>query len=268
MTIEQHFSETSALRSDEIGTGPSILLLHGGGGVDTVRGLGHALAEQARVLIPTHPGFDGTVRPRGLDSVLALAGYYLQWLAQRGLTDVVVVGSSLGGWVAAEMALQDSGRLRGMVLINAVGIQTPDAAVVDISGYSREALLRLAAHDPERMLAHAPAMTPERHLLMISNAAALAAYDNGAAMMATGLRERLAGVTFPVAVVWGRSDGIAPVAYGRAYAAAFPNGRFEMIAEAGHLPHIEQPSRVLNTIRRFLNEPEARDAGRFNPFGD
>ena len=65
------------------------------------------------------------------------------------------------------------------------------------------------------------------------------------------LRRRLALVPTPVAVVWGESDQIAPEPYGRAYAASFPNGRFELIRKAGHLPHLEQPDQVLSAIHRF-----------------
>ena len=64
----------------------------------------------------------------------------------------------------------------------------------------------------------------------------------------------LALVPTPVAAIWGESDRIAPEPYGRAYAAAFPNGRFEPIPNAGHLPHLEQPERVLEAIRRFAGE--------------
>ena len=65
---------------------------------------------------------------------------------------------------------------------------------------------------------------------------------------------RLALVPTPVVAIWGVSDHVAPEAYGRAYAASFPNGRFEPIAEAGHLPHLEQPERVLDAIHRFADE--------------
>lgn len=68
------------------------------------------------------------------------------------------------------------------------------------------------------------------------------------------LRRRLALVTTPVAVLWGESDQIAPEPYGRAYAASFPNGRFQPIPNAGHLPHLEQPEQVLDAIHRFAHE--------------
>jgi pimeloyl-ACP methyl ester carboxylesterase len=251
-TKKQQAGNAAVNPDHRTGNGRPILLLHGGGGPATVLGLSHALAAQARVLTPTHPGFDGTPRPAHLGSVAALARHYVQLLEQLDLRGVVVIGSSIGGWAAAEMAALDSSRIRGLVLINAVGIQTPDATVKDVSGLPRDELVQLASHDSAFVMANTPPMTPERIAMLASNGAALAAYDNGCAMMASGLRERLAGVTVPALVLWGESDGIAPPAYGKAYADAFAHGRFELIPEAGHLPQIEQPLRVQRHIEQFI----------------
>ena len=240
------------LAISDTGHGRAILLLHGGGGSATVFGLSQALAAKARVLLPTHPGFDGTPRPPHMNSVVQLARFYLTLLESLGVSDVVVIGSSIGGWIASEMALADASRLKGLVLINAVGIQAPGEALTDVSRLSRPELVRLASHDPDLVLASALPPTPERLAILASNAAALATYDAGAAMMAPGLREKLASVTTPALVLWGESDGIASLAYGQAYAAAFASGKFASISEAGHLPQIEQPARVLEHIDNFI----------------
>src|SRR5579871_505901 len=89
--------------------GTGILLLHGGAGPQTVAGLAAALSEHAYVVTPTHPGFNGTPRVPWLDSVSDLADAYLDLLAELGLESVMVIGNSVGGWVAAEMALRDIG---------------------------------------------------------------------------------------------------------------------------------------------------------------
>jgi len=249
-------TDGSAAISD-LGSGRPILLLHGGGGIGTVFGLSQALASKARVLLPTHPGFDGTPRPAHLSCVAELARFYLKLLEALDLDDVLVIGSSIGGWIAAEMAIAGSNRIGGLILMNAVGIDVPGEPVTDVSGLSRPELIRLASHNPELVMANAPPPTPERLANLASNAAALAAYDNGAAMMAPGLRERLASAAAPALVLWGESDGIAGIGYGQAYAQAFANGKFELINEAGHLPQIEQPARTLQHIERFIAELDA-----------
>src|SRR5438552_3754912 len=89
----------AALSVDDDGAGPAFLLLHGGAGPASVRGFGQRLAAErpARVLVPTHPGFDGTPRVAGVADVGALAELYLALLAELDLRDVVVIGSSIGG---------------------------------------------------------------------------------------------------------------------------------------------------------------------------
>ena len=112
------------------------LLLHGGGGVMTMAGFADLLAERthSRVLLPTHPGFGGTPKAGWLTSVTRLAQTYVTMLEQFDLTDVTVIGNSFGGWLAAEIALQDSPRVSGMVIIDGIGIEVPGHPMTDVSG--------------------------------------------------------------------------------------------------------------------------------------
>ncbi|HXD80315.1 MAG TPA: alpha/beta hydrolase, partial [Candidatus Acidoferrum sp.] len=65
------------------------------------------------------------------------------------------------------------------------------------------------------------------------------------------LLRRLARVSIPVLAIWGDSDGIVTPAYGAAYAAAFQNGRVEVVKDAGHLPQIEQPAATFALIDAY-----------------
>src|SRR5690242_15153531 len=121
------------LTVDEVGTGRPFLLLHGGAGPASFLSFASYLAERrpARVLVPTHPGFNGTPRPDGVADVRALAGLYVALLDQLDLRDVTVVGNSIGGWIAAELALLASPRVAGVVIMNGVGIAVPGHPVAD-----------------------------------------------------------------------------------------------------------------------------------------
>src|ERR1700754_1897562 len=101
----------------EHGDGRPVLLLHGGGGPQTVAGFAEQLAaaRPARVLGPIHPGFDGTPRPAALHDVAGLAAVYVALLDRFGLDDATVVGNSIGGWIAAEMGLRRPPRVSGFV---------------------------------------------------------------------------------------------------------------------------------------------------------
>ena len=109
----------------ERGEGRPFLLLHGGAGPQSVDGFATLLASSgpARVLTPLHPGFGGSPRPESLDSMPGLARLYVQLLADLGLTGVTVIGNSIGGWIAAEIALLNSPRTSGVILVDAAGLK-------------------------------------------------------------------------------------------------------------------------------------------------
>src|SRR5258708_39620022 len=107
------------MKITESGNGRNILILHGGGGPATMTGLAAHLAARAHVITPTHPGWNGTPRPESLDTVAALADEYVRFLDEHDLKDVLIIGSSMGGWLGAEIALHDHAhRVTGLGIIN------------------------------------------------------------------------------------------------------------------------------------------------------
>jgi pimeloyl-ACP methyl ester carboxylesterase len=222
------------LTLEEAGAGRPALVLHGGGGPGTVAPLARHLAAGHHTLTPVHPGWQGTPRPDDLRSIARLATGYAHLLEERDLDDVLVVGSSIGGWIGCELALR-SARVGALVLIDAVGLAVPGEPVADVFSLSPTELVARSFHDPAR----APsAPNPAQ----AGNLAALRALTDGGRMEDPGLAERLGGVRVRTRVLWGESDGIATPAYGRAYAAAIPGATFTLIPEAGHLPQLEQPA--------------------------
>jgi pimeloyl-ACP methyl ester carboxylesterase len=236
----------------ENGEGHPVLLLHGGGGPLTVAGFADLLAAQrpARVITPTHPGFGGTPRPDSLASVQGLAAVYIALLAELGLSDVTVIGNSIGGWIAAEMALLDTNRISSFVLVDAVGIEVPGHPIADFFSLTPRQVAELSYHDPDRFGIDPTKLPPEALTVMAGNRAALAVYA-GTSMIGAGLAERLASVTAPALVIWGDSDHIADADYGRAFADAIPGARFQLLPETGHLPQIETPGQLLDAVWAF-----------------
>jgi pimeloyl-ACP methyl ester carboxylesterase len=248
---EMGFADGLTLRFTEQGSGRPMLVLHGGGGPQTVAWLAAALAQGAHVLMPIHPGFAGTPRPVWYDSVADLALTYLELLDRLNLRDVVVIGSSIGGWIAGEMAVRNNGRISSLVLLNAAGIQVDGHPIADVSVMTPQELAKHAFADPARFFVDPATLPPEVQAIQATNAQALAVYAGGPAMADPKLRRRLAGVTMPVLVLWGEADQVIELEYGRIFAQSFPHGRFVAIEKAGHLPHIEQPEHVLKKITHF-----------------
>ena len=243
----------------ERGEGRPFLLLHGGGGPQTVSGFADLLAEAgpARVITPIHPGFGGTPRPDALDTVRGLAALYVALLDQLGLAGVTVAGNSIGGWIAAEMALLGGERISSVIIIDAVGIDVPGHPVADFFSLTLDQVSQLSYHDPVSFRIDPAAMPAAQREAMAGNRAALAVYS-GTSMTDRTLRDRLRAVSVPVLVLWGDSDQIADADYGRAYADAIPGAVFRLLAGTGHLPQIETPQQLLGAISAFAGS----DAGR------
>lgn len=232
----------------DLGEGRVVLLLHGGAGPTSVTGFATLLAENGfRAITPVHPGFAGTPRRTGTTDVPGLASMYAAVLDELELSDVVVVGSSLGGWVAAELALLAPSRVGALVLIDAIGIDVTGHPVANVLALTPDEITELAFHDADRFRVDPATLPPAAQAAMAADGAALAAYTGGSPSDPT-LAGRLGGITAPTLVLWGASDGIVEPGYGRAYAAAIPGARFELIPDAGHQPQLEAPEPTLRAV--------------------
>ena len=230
----------------ERGAGAPVLLLHGGAGPDSFAGFADQLAARSayRVLTPVHPGFGGTARPEGLDSVRRLAEVYARLLAELELADVTVAGNSIGGWVAAELALAAPDRVARLLVIDGAGLVSAAHPAADFSSLTPDQLTEFSWANPEGHRIDPSAMTDEQRAIFGGNRAALAVYG-GASMADPSLAARLSGITAETLVVWGEADRMFTPGYGKEYAAAIPGASFRLLPGAGHLPQLETPEAVL-----------------------
>lgn len=234
---------TAVTYDDRDRTRPYVVL-HGGGGPFSVRGFAGLLAERthSRVLVPTHPGFAGTTTHAGV-TTRDLAATYVGLIEELKLSDVTVIGNSFGGWLAAEMALLDSPRISGAVIVDGIGIEVEAHPMTDVSGLLPADLAKLSWHDPSK----APKSPATGGSGPSPDVAALIGYGGPTTSDPT-LLQRLSGVQVPVHIVWGESDGIVTPDYGKAYAAAIPMSEFTLLPRAGHLPQLETPEELLGAL--------------------
>jgi pimeloyl-ACP methyl ester carboxylesterase len=237
--------------------GRTALVLHGGGGPLTVAPIVGHLAPTMRVLAPTHPGWNGTERPDEIGSVADLAAAYLARLREHGERDVVLVGSSIGGWIALEMAVQaagderDAGLIGAVVEIDGVGVVVDGEPIADFFALDARGLAEVAWHEPERGYRDPASFTDEERAVQQSNGRTMAAIA-GTGMSDPALLGQLGVVSVPTLVVYGASDRVVTPAYGRAVAAAIPGAAFAEVPAAGHLPHLEAPDATWAVIDPFL----------------
>ena len=179
------------------GTGHAFLLLHGGAGPQSVAGFASLLASRgARVIVPTHPGFGATPRPNTLDGIAALARVYAALLDRLELEDVTVIGNSIGGWIASELALLGSPRIGSLVLVDAAGIEVDGHPMVDFFALTLDQVAELSYHNPEGFRIDPTTMSDAQRAVFAGNRSTLAVYG-GEAMTDASLRGRIAKVAIP-----------------------------------------------------------------------
>jgi pimeloyl-ACP methyl ester carboxylesterase len=244
-----------AIECVEKGRGRHLLFLHPEIGLAPDAPVLDQLAERAHVIAPSHPGFGGSEQPRSFTTVDDLAYFYLDLLDQRDLTDVTVVGVSLGAWIAAEMAVKSTARMSHLVLANAVGIKPGDREtrdIADIFAITEPELNELAYSDPKSAARDYKAMAEADLRLIARNREATARYAWSPYMHNPKLKARLHRIRIPTLLLWGSDDRIVSQSYGRAYCAAIPGACFETIARAGHFPHMEQPEEFARKVFAFV----------------
>jgi pimeloyl-ACP methyl ester carboxylesterase len=239
------------------GTGPLLLLLHGAGGIDPHAEFPDLLARHFEVVAPSHPGFGKSPLPDLFDSVDDLAYVYLDLLGQLDMRDVTLVGLSLGGWIAAEVAVRCAHRLSRLILVGPVGIKAGDREtrdIPDIFALPPEEVTRLVYRDPRKAAVEYATMSDDQLRIIARNRQSLALYTWEPYMHDPKLRYRLGRLKLPVLLVRGASDGLVSAQYLEAYRAAIHGARIETIAEAGHAPQIEQPLALVERMLAFMRE--------------
>jgi pimeloyl-ACP methyl ester carboxylesterase len=236
------------------GTGPTVFLLHGFYGLRSDDPFVADLALRARVIAPTHPGFGHSVLPDWVDSVDDLTYIYRRLLRSLDIGDAVIVGLSLGGWIAAEMATKSTAGLSGLVLVDSLGVKFGDREardIADIFAMPDDRLARALYHDPANALDPVTLSDPDLEAFVRSREAS-ALYMWQPYAHNPKLRRRLALIDVPTLILWGEQDAIVTPDYGRALCDAIPDATFETIPNAAHLPHVDCPRVLADRIMDFV----------------
>ncbi|MCH7738154.1 MAG: alpha/beta hydrolase [Chloroflexi bacterium] len=239
------------------GSGPPLLFLHGGGGFGAFDPIGGPLADKFTVYAPSHPGFFGSERPEWLSTINDLAHFYKDMVQVMGLEDYVLVGHSVGGWIAAEMAAMGHHNLKGLVLIDAAGVRPEKGEITEIFMVSAATRLKLAFHDPSQVPNYdviSADPTPEVATVIHANMEMLSRLCWRPYLHNPSLPNYLGGVKTPALVVWGKQDAIIPVECGEMYAKLLANGTLKSIDNCGHNPQVEKPDEFNAAIAAFLGE--------------
>jgi len=240
----------------DTGSGSPLLFLHGGQGLLPSHQYVDLLSKKFRVIAPSHPGFGKSSLPDWLDSVDDISYCYLELIDKLTLGEFHLVGCSIGGWLAAEIATKVPERIRKLVLVGPVGVKVgpPDKLdIPDIFAMPQNQLQRLLFHNASRQHPDFSKMSDDELAVLVRNRETLALLTWEPYMHNPKLRHRLHRVIVPTLLLRGVHDGLVSAEYLEAYGKLLPDSRIETIADAGHAPQIERPEAFTSTVLSFLN---------------
>lgn len=230
------------------GKGDPLLFLHGASGAPVVMPFMEKLAQRFDVLVPEHPGYGKSDEPEWLENIHDVAYFYLDFLKQLNLRNVTIVGSSMGGWMAMEIAVRDTSRLKSLVLVSPAGIAAPGVRAADIFLMPPEVLVRSLFVDQK--LAEARLAAPEDVDVALKNRHTTARLAWEPRLHDPFLPKWLHRIDVPVKIVWGREDKILPVGISKELKRLMPRAELHVMDNVGHLPHAERVDEFVDIVCR------------------
>jgi pimeloyl-ACP methyl ester carboxylesterase len=238
----------------EGGTGRPLLVLHAAGGTGIWLPYHELLAQHYRVIAPDSPGFGRSADSELVDGVDDLAFLYADLIQQLDLKDLIVLGSSFGGWVAAELAvLAPKVAISRLILVDAIGLRIPDAPIADLFAMSPAEKMAALFHDRAVAARMFPAQPDiDTITAFYRDDMAFAKYAWTPFCCNPKLERRLHRISAQTLVLWGEHDAVVPRQHAERYAARIPGARLQLVSGAGHAVLMERPAEAITAIKQFV----------------
>jgi pimeloyl-ACP methyl ester carboxylesterase len=244
------------------GTGPPLIYLHSAMGEGEGLPLFDALAGSFAVVAPVFPGFGQSEGIEQIDDMEDATFHLLDVLDTLGLDAPTVVGTSLGGWMAAELATRYPDRVGRLVLVNPAGLYIRGAEIKDIFGRGPDEMAEDLFADQSQPMAVMMKAFAQMDQADVTFEMVAPQYQMLAAVARLGwdpylhdpkLRKRLHRVTAPTLVVRGAQDTLIPAAHAETYVSEIPGARLEIVEGAAHLLPIEKPAELAALVGSFCS---------------
>jgi pimeloyl-ACP methyl ester carboxylesterase len=244
------------------GSGPDLLYWHGAGGGGSWIQHHALLAEHFTVFAPDHPGWGGSDGPEWMDAIQDYVLHYDSLIRELKLETPLLVGHSLGGWMAAEYAVTYPDRIRALTLVNAAGFpfdnetagdaQAPDFFAMASRG--GPAFAKLLFHNRDAAAAYFVAEPSPEDILRRYREQTSTARIAWHTWFEPKLPRRLSRISTPTLVLWGAHDGIMPPAFAHKYVAAITSAKLEILEDCGHMVPFENPEALCRSVLELHRE--------------
>ena len=242
----------------EGGTGDPVVVFHEELGHPGITNWHEEMAREYTVLIPHHPGFGRTDRVEWINSVRDLAAFYGRAFKSEGLLPASVIGFSLGGWIAAEMAACNASLFKRLVLVAPFGIRPPEGDIADMFQVTAKKYLDSSVKTIERNQEFAKLYggepTPEQFEAWEDARAESARLAWVPYMFNPSLGPLLeCGEEVKTLIIWGRDDEISPSSAAAVYQNAIQGSELLLLDDCGHRPEVEKTGVFVSKIKQFLS---------------
>jgi pimeloyl-ACP methyl ester carboxylesterase len=235
-------------------TAPPLLYLHGTHLGNLWLDFHQALAQHFHVFAPDIPGFGLTERPDWMRDMDDYILYYRDLLNALDLQRSTLVGHSLGGWIAAEVAIWYPERVSKLVLSNAAGIRVKGAMIGNLFAMNLQELVAACFDNPMAAMPLMPAEINADYLVQMYKERTTLASLAWNPHFDPKLRRRLQWLRCPTLIIWGENDRLIPPVYGDTLHELIPGSRLVKLAGTGHMPMFEQHEAWAQHISEFLQE--------------
>ena len=257
MELKTVQTQHAPVRYYEGGSGPDLLFLHSAGGVTEQDPLLNILAKTHHVYAPLVPGYGDSEECPEIRDMLDFTLHAWDVVAALGLKDPILVGHSMGGMIAAEMAAVSPNDVSRLALIAPAGLWDDDHPVPDLFATLPFEMPALLFHDAE---AGAAMMTAGRNVedpgflqaYLVTNARQLGMAGRILfPIPERGLAQRLYRIKARTILVWGDSDKLIPPVYAHAFKKGIKGAELVSIPEAGHMVILEKTAAVAEAVGRL-----------------
>jgi pimeloyl-ACP methyl ester carboxylesterase len=256
-TTQKLLNGKFSLEMQTYGSGEPLLFLHGAGGLNPVEPFLEELGKSFKVYAPQFPGYGESTGNEHIDDITDAVLFYHELMDELGIPTANIMGHSMGGMLAAEVAAFDTHRAKKLVLVCPAGFWLDENPIPDFFAAQLDEIAGLLFHDPKspaaQMMTAIPSDFKALETMYVERVKRLATASKFLwPIPDRGLKKRAYRIKAPTLLLWGDDDKLIPSVYAKEFTSRIKNSKVELIKDAGHMIMYEQQAPFVAAVTKFL----------------